>query len=224
MLKTKGQLFIVVLLFALGVALYVFAVQSTFGLELFSFSSFVIVVPTLLGGLAILVLGYGSVIIFGGVLSLRLAEFVARVTRSRHAVEVVDEEPRAIRQRITGEAFMFFVPVLVFVLSMVLAWDIYNLHDERTSVFHPILHALDVFSKPTSIDPFSYAVDTVIMMMILVAVAGIIPSLVLPYFRKFRITGVNSGPFHTNLLFTVVGFFVGLGAVLALVGLIYETL
>jgi hypothetical protein len=46
----------------------------------------------------------------------------------------------------------------------------------------------------------------------------------LPYFRKFKITGVNSGPFHTNFLFLVVGLIVGLGTLLTLVGFIYSVL
>lgn len=70
----------------------------------------------------------------------------------------------------------------------------------------------------------SYSIEMLLVMLVLVAIAGIVPSIVLPYFRKFKVTGVNSGPFHTDLLFTVVGFIVGLGALLTVLGLVYEVL
>jgi hypothetical protein len=62
----------------------------------------------------------------------------------------------------------------------------------------------------------------ILPMIILITITGSAPAAALPHFRRFKVTGVNSGSFHTNLLFTIVGFVVGLGAVLTLVGLIYE--
>lgn len=91
-------------------------------------------------------------------------------------------------------------------------------------MFHDLLHAIDVFSKPLQENLTSYSVSAIPYMLILVFVAGLVPSMVLPYFRRFKITGVNSGPFHTNILFTIVGFIAGLGATLTLIDLIYEVL
>jgi hypothetical protein len=107
---------------------------------------------------------------------------------------------------------------------MVLGLDIHNLHDPRTSIFHPLLHALDVFAKPLGDNVVSYSIDMILPMIILIAITGIAPAVALPHFKKFKVTDVNSGPFHTSLLFTIVGFIVGLGAILTLVGLIYEVL
>jgi hypothetical protein len=47
---------------------------------------------------------------------------------------------------------------------------------------------------------------------------------VLPYFDKFKVTGINAGPFHTSLLYSAVGAFAGLGVLLTLVGLFYRSL
>ena len=223
-MRGKKQLLLVTLFFVLGVALYVYAIFSTFTLELRGFQSFLIAVLILAAGFGVLLLGYASVVVIGGMSSLGLAEFVARVTGSKHVVEVANEKPRNFFYWLSRDGFVFYLPGLVFIVSMVLGWDIHNVHDPRTSIFHPLLHALDVFAKPLGTDVVSYSIDMILPMIVLIALAGIAPALALPYFRKFKVTGVNSGPFHTNLLFTIVGFVVGLGAILTLVGLIYQVL
>lgn len=67
----------IILLFMLGVFLYVFAALSTFGLEPYisDLGPFAIIMLTLNGSLGALVLGYASVIILGGKISLKLTEF-----------------------------------------------------------------------------------------------------------------------------------------------------
>lgn len=207
----------------MGVLFYVVGVLSTPETQMYSSSAFEIAALTLIGGLGALILGYGSVIIIGGMISLKMAELIARVTRSKHIIEIVDEEPKTSGFRITQDAFMLYVPALVFILALTLTWDIHNLH-EPASMFHPLLHALDVFAKPVGTDPISYFVDVVLVMIVLIAIAGITPSVAIPYFRKFKITGVNSGPFHTNFLFMVIGLVAGLGALLTLVGHLYQVL
>jgi len=129
------------------------------------------------------VLGYGSVTVHGGIISLKPIEFIARLTRSDHVIKVVDEEPRTIGHRIAQRSFMVHLPALVFLPSVTLAWDIHNLHDPRTSIFHAPLHSLDVFSKPIGMSVISYSVYAVSVMVVLVAIAGVAPSMVLPYFR-----------------------------------------
>jgi len=61
-------------------------------------------------------------------------------------------------------------------------------------------------------------------MLIIIALAGVAPSMFMPYLRKFKITGVNSGPFHTYLLSAVVGIVAGLSVLLTLVGFIFKVL
>jgi hypothetical protein len=68
----------------------------TFTLELHGPEPLMIAALILVGGFGVLLLGYGSVVVIGGVLSLGLAEFVARVTGSKHVVEVANEKPRNI--------------------------------------------------------------------------------------------------------------------------------
>jgi len=224
-LRTRKQLLPILILFILGVLLYVFAVLSSFWLEFYSsgFVAFAIIILTCIGGLGTLGLGYASVIILGGMMSLKLNEFIARVTMCKQVIEVVDEKPRTIRHRVAWKDFLLYMPVLVFILSVILAWDIHNLHDPQT-IFHPLLHALDVFARPIGSDHIWHSVEVILAMIVLITIVGVAPSIALPYFRRFKTTGVNSGPFHTNLLFLVVGLIVGLGTLLTLIGFLYQVL
>jgi hypothetical protein len=223
-MKRWARLVAVISVFMLGLFSYYVGIFSGFGTGTTTYDALLIFGLTIIGGLGTMVLGYGSVIVFGGIVSLKLVEFVARITRSKHVVEATTAKPMTVRDRITREFLMLMLPLLVFVLAVTLAWDAHNLHSSSTSFLHPIVHALDIFAKPLSAEPVSYSFDLVLVMVVLIALVGIVPSLVLPYFRRFKVTGVNSGPFHTDLLLTFMGFVVGLGAVLTVIGLIYEVL
>lgn len=207
----------------LGVVLYFYGLISSFGTSIGYLDFCVVLLITAVGGLACLGLGYASVVTLGGMASLKLVEFTSKFTRSKHAVEFAEEkEQSSLRDRMSKQVLVIAMPALVFLLSAGLAWDIHNLHDPRTSFFHPILHELDIFAQPITSEPITYSFEIILVMVVLVAIAGIVPSLVLPYFRKFKITGVNSGPFHTDLLITVVGLVAGFGVVLTLLGFVFE--
>lgn len=225
-LKIGRSFFFKLSLFMLGILVYIFAVVSTFvfGFYVSGVSPLMIFVLISLGGLAALGLGYASVIVFGGMISLRLNEFIARVSMCKQVVEVTVEKPREIARKMAWRDFLLGMPAVVFGLALFLAWDIHNVHDPQTGVFHGLLHALDIFSKPLTADPVLRPIEVVLAMITLIGIVGIAPSIALPYFRKFKITGVNGGPFHTNLLLLVAGLVVGLGTVLTLVGFIYSVL
>lgn len=225
-LKIGKPFFFKLSLFMLGMLVYVFAVVSTFafGFYVSGVSPLVIFILISLGGLGALGLGYASVVVLGGMISLRLNEFIARVSMSKQVVEVATGKPQEIARKEVWRDFLLYMPVVVFGLSLFLAWDIHNVHDPQTGVFHTVLHALDIFSKPLTADPVLRPVEVVLAMIVLIGIAGIAPSMAIPYFRKFKITGVNGGPFHTNLLLLVAGLVVGLGTVLTLVGFIYSVL
>jgi len=215
-LKASAQQLILICFFLLGIALYVIAVETTY------YDTSIIVVLALAAGPAVLLLGYGTVVLIGGAASLGLAEFLARVTRSRHVIEMRTEEPQTLRKKIRAEYFLLLMPGLVFLLSLALIWDVHNLRDPRTSMFYPLLQWLDVLSRTgTSV---TYAVEAIPAMIIFIAISGIVPAFVLPYLRKFKITGVNGGPFHVNLLNIVLGAVVSVGAALTLLGIAYEVL
>jgi uncharacterized membrane protein SirB2 len=225
MLRTRNQFLPFALSLMSGVLLYTVAVFLIFRLEpvWVGPDPFTIIMFISVGGLGALVSGYVSVMIFGGMISLNLIEFIASITKSRHVIEVISDESKKTAHKVT-QSFMFYLPALIFIISIALAWDIHNLHDPRTWIFHDVLHVLDVFTKPVDMNAVAYFVYIIPAMVVLVAIAGIVPAMVLPYFRRFKVTGVNSGPFHTEVLFTVVEFVAGLGTLLTLVGQIYQVL
>jgi hypothetical protein len=217
-LKPSARQLILIFSFLLGLALYIIAVQTTYC------NTSIMIVLALVAGPAVLLLGYGTVVLIGGVASLGLAEFLARVTRSRHIIEIRTEKPQTLRKKIRTEYFLLLMPSLIFLLSIALIWDVHNLRDPRTSIFYSLLRWLDVLSIATGSNPVMNALEAIPAMIIFIAISGIVPAFVLPYLRKFKVTGVNGGPFHMNLLNIVVGAVISVGAALTLLGLIYEVL
>jgi hypothetical protein len=112
----------------------------------------------------------------------------------------------------------------MFLLLVSLAWDLYNADGRGALSLRPLIHALDAFSRPGKAGPLAYSAELLPILLVLLALVGIVPSLALPYLRRFKITSVNSAPFHVMILTTFTGFVVGIGAGLALVGLIYRVL
>jgi hypothetical protein len=55
-------------------------------------------------------------------------------------------------------------------------------------------------------------------------ISGLVPAIALPYFRRFKIIGINSGPFHSTLLTAVFGSIIGLNILVSLLGIFYKVL
>ena len=86
------------------------------------------------------------------------------------------------------------------------------------------MSVFDIFLKPTDVGSLRYSIEIIPMMVFFVAVSGVVPSIVLPYLRKFTVTSINSAPFHRDLLLTIFGLVLGLAIVLSLVDVVYEAL
>jgi hypothetical protein len=178
---------------------------------------------TALASLGALALGYSWMVLIGGVCSMSAARLFSRVTRSKQIVEVKSDDPPA-KAGILERTYLFYVSTLMFLLLVSLAWDIYNADGRGARSLRPVLHALDAFSRPANVGSLMYSAELLPMLLVLLALVGIVPSLALPYIRGFKITSVNSAPFHIMILTTFAGFVVGIGAGLTLVGLIYKVL
>jgi hypothetical protein len=232
MLTSKRQL-ITAILFGLIVLLYIVAVFSTFkprnsGSDYGELVAFAL---TLIGGSVIFALGYASVIVFGGKTSLRLVEFISRFNGSKHAVEV-KEEAKANSRGLINYASLLYIPALILLIALALALNIHYLdatfavtfQSFPSPVIQGILVALDIFLKPTSIGSLRYSIEIIPIMVSFVAIAGVVPSIVFPYLRKFKITSVNGVPFHKDILFNIIGAAFGITIVLSLVNIIYGVL
>ena len=154
-----------------------------------------------------------------------------RLNKSQHTIEII-EETKKDRRGLIRDAPLLYISALVFIISLALALNIHYLHTTTdvtltsflSSDLHYLLNMLDIFLKPASADSLRYSIEIIPMMAFFVVVAGVVPSMVLPYFRKFRVTSVNAAPFHKDILFSIVGTVLGLTAVLSLVDIIYGTL
>jgi hypothetical protein len=210
---------------SLGILLYIAATVLSFDADdpTSGLSPLPTLALTFATGLGALSLGYGLTILLGGQASLPLVEHMAHLTRSTHVVEIVDELHRPKGWRCLRDISLY-LPVLIFVMSITLAWDVHNFHSPEFPVLHDLLHQLDIFSKPVQPSVWRHAVDFIPPMIIFVAAAGAVPSLVLPYYRRFKITSVNSDPFHTDLLLSTLGLLAGFGALLSLGGYLFKVL
>lgn len=216
-----------------GIIFYAIAILTTFGRTLWerstlgpTFGPLFMIGATSFVGLWAVVLGYLMILILGGSLSLGLASFMCRVTRSKQIIEL-SRTPTISRRtsKLLDRVHWLYMPGLVFISAVGLAWDVHNGDGPEAGMFQPILHQLDVFSRPApGVGPILFSRDLIPTLLIVTVLAGFIPALVLPYFDKFKITGVNAGQFHKSLLYYSVGALTGLGVILTLVGLFYRSL
>jgi hypothetical protein len=210
-----------------GAAFFVLAVFSTFtGAE----PTYVRLDPILLtvvsfvaGAIAVLA-GYTSIVTFGGRFSVGAARFISRVTGSRQVLEVVEDLPSGLSGKLVSQAHLAYLPVLLLLISLALSWDIFTLDTARSGVVRPFFHLLDIFTRNLRVDPVRFSLELVPIILMLTFVAGIVPSMVLPYFGRFRVTGVNDSPFHKGFLITTLAAVAGISAIFALSALFYETL
>ncbi len=233
MLTSRRRLIVTILFFGLIALLYLVAVFLTFkprssGTEYGELVAFAL---TFVGGSVTFMLGYASVVVFGGKVSLKLVEFTSRLNRSKHAVEII-EETEANNRGLISDPSLLYIPALVFLIGLALVLNIHYLDSTFAVTFQSfpspilqgILGTLDILIKPTSTGSLRYSIDIIPIMVSMVFVAGAVPSLVFPYLRKFKVTSVNAAPFHKDILFGTVGALFGITIVLSLIDIVYGVL
>jgi len=217
----------------IGIFFYILAVLSTFGAALWQHSRLgplygpiVMIALISVTGLCAVGLGYVMIRILGGHGSLHLCQVIARLTRSKQIIQIAKPSSNSnTMTRLFRQAHWLYLPGLLFLATTGLGWDFYNGDNPKTGSLQPIFHALNMLSRPPpGTSPIVFSRHLIPALILLTAIAGIVPSLVLPYFVKFKITGINAGPFHTTLLFAAVGALAGLSAIFTLIGLYYRSL
>jgi len=222
----SSQVFILLALIV-GGGFFVLAVTTTYSpLQLFRsrFDPLLMIFVNLLAGLVEVVVGYESMTFFGGRHSLDVAALSSRLMGSKQIIEIREGDPPRVGQRLAREAYLLYVPFIVFIITTAIAWDIYNADSVHSGIFRPFFHLLDIFSRTTGANIILYSLELTPLILLLTFMAGIVPSVALPYFRGFKVTGINSSPFHTSLLVTVVGLVAGVSVLFTLFGLYYEIL
>jgi hypothetical protein len=224
----------------LGFVAYSIAAVSTFsipqlthaGLDDFAIAGF-----TFIAGLFTIGLGYESIVLFGGVCSLSFAGFIARVTKSKQLIEIREKKSPKLLKALIEKSHLVYLPALLFFTSVSLGWDIFTAFPTRTSrttaslanqtrsavpLANQILRSLNFFATPQRANAVLFSLRLTPALILITVISGFVPSIALPYFRRFRITGINAGPFHSSFLTTVIGSVVGLSIILSLMGIFYS--
>ncbi len=222
----NAHLFIAIALIV-GGDLFAIAVGSTFSSLQITRSRFdpvEMVFISVLVGLVEILIGYESMILFGGKLSLGVAEFAATRTGSKQVIEIRNEEPTELKNKLIRDAYLVYVPLIVFIITVAIAWDVYNADSVHSGVLQRLFTPIDIFSRSIKVNVILYSIGVTPLILVFSFIAGIVPSIALPYFRRFKVTGVNSAPFHTWFMVTLIGIVAGISAFFTLVGLFYEVL
>ena len=213
----------------LGFVAYSAAAVSTFSIPQLThvgLDTFGVAGLTFVFGLFAIGLGYESIVLLGGVCSLGFVGFIARVTKSRQVIESREKSPQ-LRRILIEKSHLVYLPALLFFTSIGIGWDIYTVLPQRTTrsigAARSILYSLNFFATPQRLNVVLFSLRLTPALLLVTVISGIVPAIALPYFRRFRVTGINAGPFHSSLLTTVVGSVVGLSIILSLVGIVYKT-
>ena len=215
----------------LGFVAYSVAAVSTFSIPQLThvgLDEFGIAGLTFVAGLFAIGLGYESIVLLGGVCSLGFVGFVARVTKSRQLIESREKKSPQLRRILIEKSHLVYLPALLFFTSIAIGWDIYTALPPRTTRGHAlansILYSLNFFATPQRANAVLFSLRLTPALILITVISGIVPSIALPYFRRFRVTGINAGPFHSSLLTAVVGSVVGVSIVLSFLGIFYKIL
>lgn len=178
-----------------GIASYAIAVLSTFGHALWehsalgpTFGPIVMILSISVAGLGAIALGYLMVLFLGGYVLLRLSRFVAHLTHSKQIVEIAKTTTgTSLSAKLLDGVHWLYIPGLLFISTVGLGWDVYNADGPKASLLQPVLHALDIFSRPPpGTNPILFSRHLIPALILLTAVAGLVPALVHCLLRQIQ--------------------------------------
>jgi len=216
----------------LGFGAYIVAAVSTFSipqLTLVGLDPLGIALLTSIMGLLVIGLGYGSIVLLGGICSLNIAGLISRLTKTKQVIRPKEEEPLQLRKALIEKSHLVYLPLVLFFTSIALGWDIYIADPSRTTTSKPamlrlVLRSLNFLATPQHATGVLFSLRLTPALVAITVISGLAPSIALPYFRRFKIIGINSGPFHSTLLTAVLGPIIGLNIVVSLLGIFYKVL
>jgi len=225
----------------LGFVAYCIAAVSTFSIPQLThvhLDQVAIALLTSAAGLLVIGLGYGSIVLLGGVCSLRIAGLFSKLTKTRQLLEPKEEKSLKLRKTLIEKSHLIYLPVVLFFTSIAIGWDIYSTIPARTTttatttipittrhtILGVVLRSLNFFATPQRANAVLFSLRLTPGLIAITLISGLVPSIALPYFRRFKIVGINSGPFHSTILFTVLGSVVGFSIVISLLQIFYKVL
>jgi len=217
----------------LGFVAYSVAAVSTFSIPQLThvgLDPFAIALIPSIAGLLVIGLGYESIVLLGGICSLSIAGLLSQLTKTRQLIEPKDEKSMQLRKVLIEKSHLVYLPLVLFFTSIALGWDIYIADPSRTpsstrpGTLRLVLHSLNFFATPQRASGVLFSLRLTPALVAITVISGLVPSIALPYFRRFKIIGINSGPFHSSVLTAVLGSVVGLSILVSLLGIFYNVL
>ena len=214
----------------IGFVAYSVAAVSTFSMpQLTKFSPFEIALLTSLAGLLVIGLGYASIVFLGGICSLGTAGLVGKFTKTKQVIRPKGERLTQLRKVLIEKSHLVYLPIVLFLTSLALGWDIYSADPAKTLNPKPgllrfVIHSLNFLGTPQHATGVLFSLTLLPGLIIITMISGLAPSIALPYFRRFKIIGVNSPPFHSLVLTAVFGPIIGLNILVTLLGIFYNVL
>ncbi|MGD0424732.1 MAG: hypothetical protein ABSA92_14935, partial [Candidatus Bathyarchaeia archaeon] len=197
----------------LGFVAYSVAAVSTFSIPQLTHARldpFAIVLFASMAGLLVIGLGYGSIVLFGGICSLGIAGLVSRLTKTKQVIRPKEEKSLPLRKALIEKSHLVYLPLVLFFTSIALGWDIYTADTLRSAslrtasktpgILLRVLHSLNFLATPPHATSVLFSLRLTPALIMITLVSGLTPSIALPYFRRFKIIGINSGPFHSTVL------------------------
>ena len=216
----------------LGFVAYSVAAVSTFSipqLTLVRLDPFGVALFTSIVGLLVIGLGYGSIVLLGGICSLSIAGLIGRLTKTKQVIRPKKEKNLHLGKALIAKSHLVYLPLVLFFTSIALGWDIYSADPSGAASTTPgmlrlALHSLNFFATPQHASGVLFSLRLTPALIAITMISGLVPSIALPYFRRFKIIGINSGPFHSTLLTGVLGSIIGLNILASLLGIFYNVL
>jgi len=216
----------------LGFVAYIVAAVSTFSipqLTLVGLDPLGIALLTSIMGLLVIGLGYGSIVLLGGMCSLSIAGLIGRLTKTKQVIRPKEEKLLHFGKALIEKSYLVYLPLVLFFTSIALGWDIYIANPSRTTIATPsmlrlVLRSLNFLATPQRATGVLFSLRLTPALVAITMISGLAPSIALPYFRRFKIIGINSGPFHSTVLTAVLGPIIGLNIVVSLLGIFYKVL
>ena len=223
----------------LGFVAYIVAAVSAFSipqLTVAGLDPLGIALLTSIMGLLVIGLGYESIVLLGGICSLSIAGLISRLTKTKQVIRPKEEKSLQLRKILIEKSHLVYLPLVLFFTSIALGWDIYSADpssvrtvSSRTTATRPsmlqlALHSLNFLATPQRASGVLFSLRLTPALIAITMISGLAPSIALPYFRRFKIIGINSGPFHSSFLTAVLGSVAGLSILVGLLGIFYKVL
>ena len=223
----------------LGFVMYIVAAVSTFSIHQLTVAGLDplgIALFTSIMGVLVIGLGYESIVLLGGICSLSIAGLISRLTKTKQVIRPKEEKNLRLRKVLIEKSHLIYLPLVLFFTSLALGWDIYtaNTSTARTvlskttttkpGMLQSVLHSVNFLATPQHTTGVLFSLRLTPGLIAITLISGLAPSIALPYFRRFKIIGINGGPFHSTVLTAVLGPIIGLNIVVSLLDIFYKVL